>query len=60
MDRWARPAMTALAYWNRRASKGMARNACPTAPQVGAGTTNFGGGLVLELGDKATGRERIV
>ena len=37
MDRCARPAMTALAYWNLMASKGMARKDCPAAPEGGAG-----------------------
>jgi hypothetical protein len=35
MDRGAKPAMTALAHWNLMASKGMARKACPAAPEVG-------------------------
>jgi hypothetical protein len=60
MDRWAKPAMTALAYWNLRASNGMAMNACPAAPEVSPGWANFSARLVLELGHKATGRERIV
>ena len=52
--------MTALAYWNLMASKGMARKGCPAAPEVGSGYANFNAWLVPELGGKATGRERVV
>jgi hypothetical protein len=59
MDRCARPAMTALAYWNLMASKGMARKACPASPEVGAERAIFSGWLALELDAGAAGRDRV-
>jgi hypothetical protein len=59
MDRGARPAVTALAYWNLMASKGMARKACPAAPEVGHEGAAFFGGLVLEPEAVDTDRERV-
>ena len=51
--------MTALAYWNLMASKGIARKACPAAPEVGAERAIFSGWLALELDAGAAGRDRV-